>query len=183
MPYSYDYPRPAVTVDAVLATTGSRGELRILLIQRKFEPFQDAWALPGGFVEEHEDLAVAAKREMLEETGIELDKVVQLGAYGTPHRDPRGHTVGVAFLAMCGPDEVQHVAGDDASACRWSSAQRPPRLAFDHKLIVADARAAFARFATSEALFVSTFFGERRARSLGKRTIQALRRAARPSRG
>ncbi|MCA8969305.1 MAG: NUDIX hydrolase [Planctomycetes bacterium] len=179
VPYTYEYPRPAVTVDAVLGTAGPRGDLRILLIQRKFDPFQESWALPGGFVDEHEDLAVAARREMLEETGVDLERILQLGAYGTPHRDPRGHTVGVAFLAMCAPDELVFEAGDDAQDCRWFSAKRPPRLAFDHKDIVRDARRAFARIAARRTEFVETFFGPRRARAIGNTGLAALRRAAR----
>ena len=119
VPYTYDYPRPGVTVDVVLATVGARGELRVLLIERGHDPFAGTWALPGGFVDEHEDLEVAARREMREETHLELGKMVQLGAYGTPHRDPRGHTVGVAFLAVCDPDQTAAEAGDDAADCRW----------------------------------------------------------------
>ena len=127
VPYTYDFPRPGVTVDVVLATAGPRGELQVLLIERGHDPFAGTWALPGGFVDEHEDLEVAARREMREETHLELGPMVQLGAYGTPHRDPRGHTVGVVFLAVCGPGELEPEAGDDAAECRWFAARRPPR--------------------------------------------------------
>lgn len=174
VPFSYEYPRPAVTVDTVLATIDERGRLRVLLIERGDDPFAGHWALPGGFVDQHEDLEVAARREMLEETHIELGPIVQLGAYGTPHRDPRGHTVGVAFLAMTEPDAVVGIAGDDAADCRWFAASRPPKLAFDHGLILRDARAMFARLAANKQEFQRTFFGRRRPASLEK-----LRRAAR----
>ena len=159
MPYTYDYPRPGVTVDAVLATANAAGALQVLLIERGHEPFAGAWALPGGFVDEHEDLEAAARREMLEETHTALGPMLQLGAYGTPHRDPRGHTVGVAFLAICGPGEVTAKPGDDAADCRWFAAQRPPPLAFDHGVILRDARYRFARVAADEDEFRATFCG------------------------
>jgi 8-oxo-dGTP diphosphatase len=174
VPFTYEYPRPAVTVDTVLATVGERGDLRVLLIQRGNDPFAGRWALPGGFVDQHEDLLVAARREMLEETCLQLGSMVQLGAYGTPHRDPRGHTVGVAFLAICGPDELEPQAGDDAADCRWFSARRPPKLAFDHSEILRDARTTFARLAASKQEFTRTFAGRRR-----PTWIEKVRRAAR----
>lgn len=173
MPFSYEYPRPAVTVDTVLATIGERGELRVLLIQRKNDPFGGHWALPGGFVDQHEDLMVAARREMMEETHIELGPLIQLGAYGTPHRDPRGHTVGVAFVGIVEPGKVEGIAGDDAADCRWFAARRPPKLAFDHGDILRDARKMFARIAANKAEFQRTFFGRRKPASL-----ERLRRAA-----
>ncbi|MEZ6036395.1 MAG: NUDIX hydrolase [Planctomycetota bacterium] len=173
MPHTYDYPRPAVTVDTVLATVGANGDLRVLLIQRARDPFAGAWALPGGFVDQHEDLEVAARREMLEETKVVLGPMVQLGAYGTPHRDPRGHTVDVAFLAICGPDEIQGEAGDDAADCRWFAAKKPPKLAFDHAAILKDARAEFARLAASPDGFRRAFCGRRKPQWLEK-----VRRAA-----
>ena len=174
VPFTYEYPRPAVTVDTVLATIGERGDLRVLLIERGRDPFAGHWALPGGFVDQHEDLVVAARREMLEETHIKLGPLVQVGAYGTPHRDPRGHTVGVAFLAMVEPDKVVGIAGDDAADCRWFAARRPPKLAFDHGAILRDARTMLARLATNKTDFQRTFFGRRKPQNL-----ERLRRAAR----
>ena len=173
VPYTYDFPRPGVTVDVVLATAGPRGELQVLLIERGHDPFAGTWALPGGFVDEHEDLEVAARREMREETHLELGELVQLGAYGTPHRDPRGHTVGVAFLAVCGPDEVTPAAGDDAADCRWFDARRPPELAFDHGVILRDACQRFAKLAATEETFCRALCGGGR-----PAWLSAVRRAA-----
>ena len=98
-----------------------------------------------------------AREEALHVDGRELGELVQLGAYGTPHRDPRGHTVGVAFLAVCGPDEVTPAAGDDAADCRWFDARRPPELAFDHGVILRDACGRFAALAARPESFAEAF--------------------------
>ena len=87
--YSYEYPRPAVTVDILLFTEES-ADRKVLLIQRKNPPFKDHWAFPGGFIEMDESLEGSAQRELHEETGLFDVKLTQLGAFGNPHRDPRG---------------------------------------------------------------------------------------------
>ena len=137
MPYTYEYPRPAVTVDVVLFTIRT-GELAVLMIRRGGPPFKGQWALPGGFVEENESLERAASRELKEETGIEQAALEQLGAFGDPGRDPRGHTVSVAFYAfLVAP--ARPVAADDAADAQWvsiSSLARQ-RVAFDHTRIIA----------------------------------------------
>ncbi len=157
MPFTYAYPRPAVTVDTVLCSLGTRGDLCVLLIRRLKDPYAGRWALPGGFVDEHEDLADAAKRELREETSVRIRRLVQLGAYGTPGRDPRGHTVGVAFLAMLAPDHAEAVAGDDAAECAWFPLRRPPKLAFDHAHMLRDARTRLAVLARDRAAFAKAF--------------------------
>ena len=91
--YTYEYPRPAVTVDIVIATREESP--RVLLIRRKNEPFAGCWALPGGFVEMDETLESAARRELHEETGVKTKALVQLGTFGDPGRDPRGRTISV----------------------------------------------------------------------------------------
>jgi 8-oxo-dGTP diphosphatase len=146
MVYTSEYPIFWVTADTVLVT-GSPGDRSVLLIQRGHEPDAGAWAFPGGFVDPDEDLPDAAARELAEETGlasVEGIEVVQLGAYGTPGRDPRGRVVSVAFLAEV-PHELSARAGDDAAAARWwpvadlVAPDSPVRLAFDHALILRDA--------------------------------------------
>ncbi|MCZ2341424.1 MAG: NUDIX hydrolase [Bacteroidales bacterium] len=136
--YRYDYPRPALTVDLVLVTRERMP--RVLLIQRKGEPFAGAWALPGGFVNAGEGLAEAAQREMMEETGVTVDTLEQLYTAGDPGRDPRGWTISVVFLAQMEAHEVQAVAGDDAAAVRWFRFDQLPELAFDHAMILERAR-------------------------------------------
>jgi 8-oxo-dGTP diphosphatase len=132
------YPRPMLTVDVVVLTAGEPPD--VLLIQRRNPPFQERWALPGGFVEEREPVASAAPRELAEETGLNVAGLELLGVYDTPGRDPRGWTVSVVYLARVAAPEA--VAGaDDARDARWFSAEELPDLAFDHGLILADALA------------------------------------------
>jgi 8-oxo-dGTP diphosphatase len=133
-PFRYDYARPAITVDVIIATRSASP--RVLLIQRKGEPFAGCWALPGGFVEEGETLAAAARRETLEETGLVLDDLEQLYTAGDPGRDPRGWTVSVAYLARVPDDAPKAAAGDDAAAVKWFALKKLPKLAFDHAMIL-----------------------------------------------
>ena len=132
--YCYDYPRPSVTVDLVLISE-SAPDKKILLIKRKQEPFKGLWALPGGFVDENEDLQDAALRELKEETGIENVTLTQFAAFGKPGRDPRGHTVSIGFKALL-PSIINAVAGDDAASAKWFSVKKLPELAFDHGGII-----------------------------------------------
>ena len=133
-PHCYDYPRPALTVDIVLIyRKGSR--LDVLLIKRAREPFKGLWALPGGFIDENESLEEAAARELFEETGLSQLSLEQVGAFGDPGRDPRGHTVSVVYGAVL-DDRIKAQHGDDACDSVWHSARRPPALAFDHNRIL-----------------------------------------------
>jgi 8-oxo-dGTP diphosphatase len=137
MPFTYEYPRPSVTVDVVLFTIRT-GELSLLMIRRKNSPFKGQWALPGGFVNKNEALERAAARELKEETGVVQPVLVQLGAFGDPGRDPRGHTVSVAFYAFAATN-VKPVAADDAADARWFAVSElgKTRIAFDHAQIIA----------------------------------------------
>jgi 8-oxo-dGTP diphosphatase len=140
-PYEYEYPRPLLTAD-VVAIAELDGVLSVLLIQRGNSPFQGRWALPGGFVEEGEQVAEAAPRELREETSLDLgeSELELLGVYDTPGRDPRGWTVSAVYVARL--HEETGVAGaDDASDAGWFRADALPELAFDHERIVADALA------------------------------------------
>jgi 8-oxo-dGTP diphosphatase len=124
--------RPAITVDAIIMKDQS-----ILLVQRKHEPFQGFWALPGGFVEYGETTEKAVIREVREETGLETTVYRLFGVYSDPNRDPRGHTITVAYLVT--PVGGNLVAGDDAAEVRYFKGDELPRLAFDHTNIVKDA--------------------------------------------
>lgn len=123
-----------VTVDAVIFKKAGAGH-EMLLIKRKNDPFKGKWALPGGFVDEGEDLPVAAARELMEETGLLAEGLEQLGAFGKPGRDPRHHTVSVAYAGFAAEDAVA-TGADDAVEAKWFSVKNLPELAFDHADIV-----------------------------------------------
>lgn len=139
MPYTYPYPRPALTVDIALLRPGADGP-EVLLIRRGRMPFAGCWALPGGFVDEGEPLEAAAGRELQEETGITGVALRQLAAFGDPGRDPRGWTVSVVFWGWLPAETFQLRAGDDAAAVGWWPWQALPPLAFDHDRILATLR-------------------------------------------
>lgn len=121
-----------LTVDMVVFNE-NRNE--ILLIKRKNNPFKDCWALPGGFVDENEDLEEAAKRELKEETNVTVSEVVQIGAFGKPGRDPRGHMVSVAFSTQLTSQQGIKPL-DDAKEVKWFFINNLPDLAFDHEEII-----------------------------------------------
>ncbi|MCY3786528.1 MAG: NUDIX domain-containing protein [bacterium] len=134
----------AVTVDIVLMTVVQR-QLKLLLIRRGRPPYEGAWALPGGFVKPDEDLATAAARELLEETGISTTtgSLRQIGSYGDPARDPRMRVVTVAYGAVAVRLEEAPRGGSDAAEAELVpvaevQSDRLP-LAFDHRRIVDDA--------------------------------------------
>ena len=137
--FTYDYPRPALTVDVVLISRDKRS--RVLLIKRAQNPFEGRWAIPGGFVEEGETLAEAARRELKVETGLVVGELEQLYTAGNPGRDPRGWTVSVAYLVRVDAKSMKPKAGDDAKRVKWFPLDDLPPLAFDHAMILERARA------------------------------------------
>ena len=129
--YSYQYPRPAVTVDAILVSSGKS----VLLIERGREPYKGKWALPGGFIDMDESLETACFRELQEETGITINEMKQFKAFGAVGRDPRHRTISVVFYAFVG-EEQPGLAGDDAAKAKWFPLDELPELAFDHGQIL-----------------------------------------------
>jgi len=133
--------RPSVTVDIVVVAPRD-GQRTVLLVRRKNAPFEGWWALPGGFVEPHEPLETAARRELVEETGVVPGRLEQLHAFGDPGRDPRGWTISIAFLAKLDEATVQGWrprAGSDADEVGWFGLEDLPPLAFDHGQILSHA--------------------------------------------
>lgn len=131
--YTYDYPRPAVTADSVVFCNGSDG-LSVLLIERANDPFKGCWAFPGGFMDMEENAEDCAKRELKEETGMEVRSLEYLGTFSEVNRDPRGRTITIAYYAVVEKSEV--VGADDASQARWFPIDSIPSLAFDHEEIL-----------------------------------------------
>jgi 8-oxo-dGTP diphosphatase len=135
MAFTYDYPRPMVTVDAVvLRKNGSSTE--VLLIKRGRYPYEGMWALPGGFVDMEETLEEAIVRELEEETGLKNVELRQLHAYSEIHRDPRGRNISITFYGSTDLQNSEVFGGDDAADARWFPVDQMPELAFDHKKVV-----------------------------------------------
>lgn len=137
MSYTYEHPRPSVTVDGVVLHY-KHESIKILLIKRKSDPFKGSWALPGGFLEMDEAPEEGVKRELEEETGLKVEEVVQIGAFGKPERDPRGRVISISFLALINSSSSNEVkAASDAAEVKWFDIhQLPESLAFDHDEII-----------------------------------------------
>jgi 8-oxo-dGTP diphosphatase len=136
MPHTYEYPRPALTVDCIIFGLDAQLELKVMLIQRDIPPFQGQWAIPGGFVRMDETLEQAALRELQEETGIHDVFLEQLYTFGDLERDPRDRTVTVAYYALINLIEQQIQASTDAREADWFPLHAIPSLAFDHEQIL-----------------------------------------------
>ena len=135
--YCYKYPHYALTADCVIFGFDGR-ELKVLLVERGIEPYKGCAALPGGFMKPDESLEECARRELIEETGLEGEPFMEeVGTYSAPGRDPRERVVTTAFMALVRSSEVK--GGDDAASASWHPIAALPPLAFDHELILADA--------------------------------------------
>ncbi|MGH1339044.1 MAG: NUDIX hydrolase [Aureispira sp.] len=132
--------RPFVTVDCAVFGLDESAELRVLLIQRAYDPHKGAWALPGGFVKEEETLDAAARRELEEETGVSNIFMEQLYTFGAPKRDPRGRVISVAYFALINLRDHALEAATDAEDAQWFQLSELPTLAFDHADILTIAR-------------------------------------------
>ena len=136
MRYEYEYPRPALTVDCAVFGLDDE-DLKVLLIQRDLEPFKGGWALPGGFVHVGESPEDAARRELVEETGVKDIYLEQLYTFGAADRDPREHVVTVAHYALVKLSDHRLQAATDARQAVWFAIDDVPKLAFDHDRILA----------------------------------------------
>lgn len=147
--FSYQYPRAAITTDAIVFVRNRRKEISgdkdlspfestsVLLIQRGQDPYKNKWALPGGFIEMNETLETSCKRELAEETGLEIDNMIQFKTYDAIDRDPRHRTISVVFFAELDKKQVVK-GGDDAAQAKWFLTNDLPELAFDHEQILND---------------------------------------------
>lgn len=135
MPYSYEFPRPSLTVDCVVFGLDDE-DLKVLLIQRGLAPFEGGWALPGGFVRMDETLDAAAKRELHEETGLTNVYLEQLYTFGDLGRDPRERVITVAYYALVNLRDHRVQAATDARNAAWFGVDDTEELAFDHAKIL-----------------------------------------------
>jgi len=138
-PYCYEYPRPGVTVDLVLFA--HQGDALVtLIIRRGREPFAGFWGIPGGFLDIDEEVEAGVRRELLEETGLDLAAPIELlGVFGTPGRDPRGRTISLVHVAYFPGEPPEVTGGDDAAEAGWRPVDLDDPatpLAFDHASIL-----------------------------------------------
>lgn len=126
-----------ISVDAIVFGYSKEEGVRILLIRRKYPPFKDSWAIPGGFVLNKETLEEAVYRELKEETGISINYLEQLYTFGDPNRDPRNRVISVAYFGLINSNKYRRLIADtDASEASWFPINELPNLAFDHRKIV-----------------------------------------------
>ena len=127
------YKNPALTVDTIIIEDN-----KVILIKRLNNPFKDHWAIPGGVVEYGEKVEDAAVREAKEETGLDIELTKLVGVYSDPDRDPRGHTVTVAFLSKIIGGTLK--SDSDAKDAKFIdiSELKNMKLAFDHNEILKD---------------------------------------------
>ena len=133
--YVYDWPRPMVTVDAVVFAV-TADAIKLLLIKRGHEPFKGKWAFPGGFIGMDEELDDAVARELQEETGLTSVPLEQMHTFGKPGRDPRGRQITVVYMGIIkeGLDLIK--AGDDAAMAQWFDINAlPSDMSFDHDIV------------------------------------------------
>ncbi len=131
---------PIPTVDTII-----QSDSQILFVKRKKDPFKDRLAFPGGFVNEGEKVEDAAKREVKEETSLDIELDGILGVYSDPNRDPRGHIMSTVFIEKIPKDSssssnTEPIAGDDAAEIKWVDLESidSKTFAFDHKKILSD---------------------------------------------
>lgn len=125
------YQTRSVTVDILVVNP----KAQILLIKRKNPPYQNHWALPGGYLDQDETTLQAALRELNEETGLSADNAALFGFYDDPCRDPKQNVTFVYLVRQFAGDPK---AGDDAKEAKFFSlASLPDQLAFDHYSIIA----------------------------------------------
>lgn len=133
--FQYLYERPALATDcAIFGFDG--GELKLLLLKREKEPFENAWALPGGFVYMQETTEESAKRILMEKAGVKNVFIEQLFTFSRVDRDPRERIVSVSYFALVNKSQFELIAGRDTIQAEWFPVSKLPELGFDHQEIV-----------------------------------------------
>jgi 8-oxo-dGTP diphosphatase len=131
------YRNPTPAIDTIIEK-----DSQILLVKRKNEPFKGYLVLPGGFLNEGEKVEDAAKREVKEETSLDIELIDILGVYSDPMRDPREHIMSTIFIGKISHsnDKAEALAQDDAAAIEWINLEVIDNrsFGFDHKKILSD---------------------------------------------
>ena len=126
-----------IAVDAIVFGYSKDVGVTVLLIKRKFKPFDGIWAIPGGFVLDDESLETAVERELLEETNVKINYLEQLYTFGKPDRDSRRRIISVAYFGLVKKSSFNELsASTDADEAKWFNINEIPELAFDHTEII-----------------------------------------------
>ena len=128
-----DEKSPSIMVDGIVEK-----DYKLLLVRRKKDPFKGSLTFPGGKVDEGEKVEDALKRELKEETNLDVEPTDILGVYSDPSRDPRGHRISISFIATIKSGDAK--AADDAESIEWLPINEEKDLAFDHNKILNDYR-------------------------------------------
>lgn len=136
----HDFDVPLTSVDLVIFTVHENA-LKVLLVRRNEHPFKGYWALPGGFIDIHQDqdLDATALRKLYQKTGVNTPYLEQFQGFGNKTRDPRGWSVTFCYFALIPYENIQLKHGDNVDAAAWFPVDGEyvePRLAFDHKIIL-----------------------------------------------
>lgn len=121
-----------LAVDAIILLNG-----KVVLIKRKNPPFENCYALPGGFVEKGETAEHALVREAKEETGLDINIIKLVGVYSEPNRDPRGRVISLCYLAEA---RGKPFPNTDAKGIALFAPSELPELAFDHEQMIRHAK-------------------------------------------
>src|SRR6187402_901116 len=128
---------PIPTVDTII-----QDDSKVLFIKRVKDPFKGKMVFPGGFIKKGETVEEAAKREVKEETSLDIELDHILGVYSDPSRDPRGHIMSTVFIGKISDksDKKEPIAGDDAAKTKWVDLEsmEEETLGFDHLKILMD---------------------------------------------
>jgi 8-oxo-dGTP diphosphatase len=133
--FHYNYPRPALAVDCILLGYHNKS-LQVLLLKRGAQPYENYWALPGGYLHENESADETAQRILKDKTNLEGVFIEQLHTFSNPKRDPREPVVSIVYYALVNSDQYAPLAGLNTLDAQWFELDQCPELAFDHQLML-----------------------------------------------
>jgi 8-oxo-dGTP diphosphatase len=130
----HSYSNPALAIDLVVFGY-HENELSVLLLNRKDEPFEGGWTLPGAFLRMEERFSDTCSRVLRTKLGMDQLYLEQLYSFDEPERDPRGRAISVTYFALVNPSRLEISAGTMTNDVRWFNVKKIPELGFDHKMI------------------------------------------------